>query len=177
MDNVIDRMVARRSATGLRNGNHTHPEKRRRGENHGMAKIIEEDVRQIRALHRIVDGYGFGSFWARKLSIPVGQVLRIVRGEAWASVSVPDDYQIAPKLILELADAVARQKDLRLNKWHKSRDGKPGGIPKLDADKVRQIRQKAEAEGVTYRQLGIEFGVSGKVISDVVNRKAWAFVS
>lgn len=177
MDNVIDRMVARRSATGQRNGAYTKPDKVRRGETHGMAKITEEDVRKIRATHRVFQGHGFGSFWARKLGLPVNGVLNIIKGRAWTHVLLPADYELEPGLLLQMQKEIEAMQTLRLDKWHQARDGKPGGKPKLDEDKVRQIRaRRLETPCPSYDQLGAEFGVSGKVICDVVNRKAWVHV-
>ena len=39
------------AAVGQRNGAYTHPERVRRGENHGRAKVTERDVRQMRSLY------------------------------------------------------------------------------------------------------------------------------
>lgn len=52
--NTADRVARKRSATGLRNGMHTHPEKRprMRGERNGMAKISDVQADQIGHLAR-----------------------------------------------------------------------------------------------------------------------------
>jgi len=45
----MDRKGRRGVALGIKNGSHTKPEKRRRGSIHGMAKITESDVLEIRS--------------------------------------------------------------------------------------------------------------------------------
>lgn len=47
-DNVADRVAAGHNANGVRNGSYSQPERRRRGEEHGCARLTENDVRQIR---------------------------------------------------------------------------------------------------------------------------------
>lgn len=63
-DNIAD-MVAkgrwespdrpRQRSTGERHGSVTHPERVRRGAEHGMSKLTEDAVRQIRALYAVGD--------------------------------------------------------------------------------------------------------------------------
>ncbi len=50
LDNVRDRVVRNRSATGLRQGMHTHPEGRQLGEENAQARLTEDMVRSIRLL-------------------------------------------------------------------------------------------------------------------------------
>ncbi len=47
---------------------------------------------------------------------------------------------------------------------------------KLDADKVRFIRKLHASGGVTYKELGERFGVSGVNIAAVVTRKSWKHI-
>lgn len=51
-------------------------------------------------------------------------------------------------------------------------DQRVGRPEKLDADKVKQIRAMA-AEGKTLKSIGLEFGVSTAMISNIIRRKAW----
>lgn len=54
--------------------------------------------------------------------------------------------------------------------------GERHGASKLTAAKVRSIR-RAVANGVTQQTLGVRFGVSQSVISEVANRKSWRHVT
>lgn len=47
-DNMADRDAKGRQASGLRNGSHTRPERRPKGEAHGRQKLTEDQVRAIR---------------------------------------------------------------------------------------------------------------------------------
>ena len=67
----------------------------------------------------------------------------------------------------------------RCRKCHRRYDGAVGeGNPraKLTADKVRQLRAR-RADGLTYRQLAGEFGISDVSACAVVNRRTWAHVA
>jgi hypothetical protein len=67
----------------------------------------------------------------------------------------------------------------RCRKCHRYHDGAVGeGNPraKLTNEKVRQLRER-RAEGVTYQQLAIEFGISDVSACAAVNRKTWAHVT
>jgi hypothetical protein len=50
-DNMHDRDAKGRVASGARNGSYTKPERRPHGEQHGMALVTEEQVREIRQRH------------------------------------------------------------------------------------------------------------------------------
>jgi hypothetical protein len=66
----------------------------------------------------------------------------------------------------------------RCRQCHRSYDDAIGaGNPraKLTDDKVRQLRAR-RADGLTYRQLAAEFGISDVSACAVVNRKTWAHV-
>lgn len=52
-----------------------------------------------------------------------------------------------------------------------SNDGYRCGNSKLNLKQVREIRQRAGYRN--YSSLAREFGVSGSVVSDIVNRKSW----
>jgi hypothetical protein len=67
----------------------------------------------------------------------------------------------------------------RCGKCHRRYDGAVGaGNPraKLTDDKVRKLRAR-RANGLTYRQLAAEFGISDVSARAAVDRKTWAYVT
>ena len=77
------------------------------------------------------------------------------------------------------SDDVQARFQPRCRKCHRSYDGAVGeGSPraKLTDDKVRQLRAR-RADGVTYRQLAAEFGISDVSAWAAVNGRTWAHVS
>ncbi len=67
----------------------------------------------------------------------------------------------------------------RCRKCHRCYDGAVGaGNPraKLTDEKVRKLRAR-RADGLTYRQLAAEFGISDVSACAAVNRKTWAHVT
>jgi hypothetical protein len=67
----------------------------------------------------------------------------------------------------------------RCRRCHRRNDGAVGeGNPraKLTSGKVRKLRVR-RAEGLTYRQLAAEFGISDVSACAAVNRKTWAHVT
>ena len=67
----------------------------------------------------------------------------------------------------------------RCRKCHRRHDGAVGeGNPraKLTADKVREMRAR-RADGLTYRQLASEFGISDVSACAAVNRRTWAHIT
>jgi hypothetical protein len=67
----------------------------------------------------------------------------------------------------------------RCRRCHRCHDGAVGeGNPraKLTDGKVRELRAR-RADGLTYRQLGAEFGISDVSACAAVNGKTWAHVS
>jgi hypothetical protein len=67
----------------------------------------------------------------------------------------------------------------RCRRCHRCYDGAVGdgnGRAKLTSGKVRQLRAR-RADGLTYRQLAAEFGISDVSACAAVNRKTWAHVS
>jgi len=67
----------------------------------------------------------------------------------------------------------------RCRRCHRSYDGAIGEgnrRAKLTSGKVRQLRAR-RADGLTYRQLAAEFGISDVSACAAVNRKTWAHVS
>ena len=67
----------------------------------------------------------------------------------------------------------------RCRKCHRRYDGAVGeGNPtaKLTAEKVRALRAR-RVEGLTYRQLAQEFGISDASACAAVNRTTWAHIA
>ena len=67
----------------------------------------------------------------------------------------------------------------RCRRCHRHYDGAVGEgnrRAKLTSRKVRQLRAR-RADGLTYRQLAAEFGISDVSACAAVNRKTWAHVS
>jgi hypothetical protein len=67
----------------------------------------------------------------------------------------------------------------RCRRCHRHYDGAVGEgnrQAKLTSGKVRQLRAR-RADGLTYRQLAAEFGISDVSVCAAVNRKTWAHVS
>ena len=76
------------------------------------------------------------------------------------------------------SDDVQSRFQPRCRKCHRYYDGAVGeGNPraKLTGRKVRELRAR-RAEGLTYRQLAAEFGISDASACAAVNRKTWAHV-
>jgi len=55
-------------------------------------------------------------------------------------------------------------------------NGTNNGAAKLDDERVRQIRRDAAA-GESHRSIGVRFGVSQTVVSDIVRRDRWRHVA
>lgn len=98
-DNVRDMCEKGRQAQGNRSGNHTHPERRprgdahysrirpealARGEKHGNAKLTDADVREIRALYR-TSNISIRAL-AHRFGVSTCPIYQIVRGNAWQHV-------------------------------------------------------------------------------------------
>jgi hypothetical protein len=80
-DNIADRDTKGRTARGLGNGMHTHPEDRARGERNGSARLTRAQALAIRQL-RNEEGFG-ASKLAELLGIRRWMVWRIATGQAW----------------------------------------------------------------------------------------------
>jgi len=77
------------------------------------------------------------------------------------------------------SDDVRARFQPRCRKCHRYYDGAVGeGSPraKLTSGKVRELRAR-RADGLTYRQLAAEFGISDVSACAAVNRRTWAQVS
>ncbi len=82
-DNKDDCVAKGRQATGDRNGSRIHPERLARGEDHGRAKLTEEDVREIRALLASGDSK---SDLGRRFGVTHGMIRHIAAGRSWRHV-------------------------------------------------------------------------------------------
>lgn len=80
-DNIDDMVKKGRTATGIRSGSHTHPERRARGEKHGRSKLKEKDVLEIRSK------YAEGKYTFRDLEKIFGihnsHIGKIIKLEKW----------------------------------------------------------------------------------------------
>lgn len=98
LDNMQDMAAKGRASTGLRNGAHTHPERRPRGdtnglhahpekaakgERHGCARLTEVDVREIRALRQA--GVS-GAELALRFGVSRAQISHIVLRHHWKHI-------------------------------------------------------------------------------------------
>lgn len=82
-DDLIHRMRTGLVPTGTRSGSYTHPERRPRGERHGMARLTEDDIRGIRALAQ--SGHGPKAI-GRAFGISKTHASRIINGLSWSHV-------------------------------------------------------------------------------------------
>jgi hypothetical protein len=141
--------------TGAFHGSKTHPERWPRGERVGGSKLTAEQVRDIRAL------YAAGGVTQQMLGDRFGvkreTIGYIIRGDNWLHVAAKDER-------VSLADPSRR-----------ASIGTRNGSAKLTDDSVRRIRQ-LRSEGVPFRQLAADFGVTVKVIYDIMKGKIWKHV-
>lgn len=79
-DNMDDKVAKGRAATGDRNGAHTHPETRARGERHWAARLTWESVRAMRAAAGAGES---GASLARRFGISGSSIHRILTGQNW----------------------------------------------------------------------------------------------
>lgn len=83
-DNSADMAAKGRSARGDRHGMRTHPERRAKGEHHGIAKLTESVVRAIRADYAA--GVGGHVVLGRRYGISKTAVRYIVLRQTWKDV-------------------------------------------------------------------------------------------
>lgn len=79
-DNTRDAAKKGRLPRGLRNGQHTKPERTARGERHGCAKLSADDVSSIRTSYE--NGYTQIQL-ATAFNVSQAQISKIVRRESW----------------------------------------------------------------------------------------------
>jgi len=82
-DNIYDRDIKGRQASGARNGSKTHPEATLRGSANGNAKLTEKNIDSIRKLY-CTQKY-FQRELADKFGVSQTQIHNIVVGKKWAN--------------------------------------------------------------------------------------------
>lgn len=80
-DNIADKVAKGRQARGETSGRYTKPERTARGERHGMARLTEEKVKEIRA--RRANGEKQNAL-AAEFGVGTSTISRVVRGAHWA---------------------------------------------------------------------------------------------
>ena len=80
-DNIMDRDLASRQASGDRHGFRLHPEVVPRGSKNGHAKLIEEEVREIRKLASVS-----GEALANRFGVSTSTISLIRRGKTWRHI-------------------------------------------------------------------------------------------
>jgi len=83
-DNVADRYSKGRTASGSANGSYTRPERRRRGDQHGQAKLTESQVVEIRRM--VADGESTMTEIAHAHGVSLTAISAIVRRRTWAHI-------------------------------------------------------------------------------------------
>lgn len=156
-DNATDRNQKGRNnpPSGWRSGRYTHPERTARGERAGGAKLTDEQVVEIRALYAsgltqqdVGDRFG----------IKRETVGAIIRGKNWQHIAAVDER-------VSLSDP----------KRHGS-IGTRNASAKLTEDNVREIRRLRQDSHVSVSQIAKQFGVTEKVIYDIMRGKIWKHV-
>jgi hypothetical protein len=84
VDNMKDCREKGRRATGTANGSYTKPERRRRGETHGRAKLTESDVLEIRK-HPSADRELLRSL-AQSYGVSISTIDWIIRRRSWRHI-------------------------------------------------------------------------------------------
>ena len=156
-DNAADRNGKGRNnpPAGWRSGRRTHPERTARGERVGGSKLTTDQVRDIRAL------YAAGGTTQQELGDRFGvkreTIGYVIRGDNWLHVASEDKR-------VSLSDPKRRVTI-----------GARNGSAKLNDDAVREIR-RLRSQGVFFRTIAAQFGVTVKVIYDIMKGKIWKHV-
>ncbi len=149
-NNMQDMVERKRAATGDENGSRLYPERLKRGEQHGMAKITAATVILIRADS---DAGKTDAAIAATYGISPSLVAQIVTGKIWTHL-----------LNKTLGIEEPRQ-----------RKGSGHYRAKLTDEIVREIRRK-KAEGRTYQSLANEYGMSLYATYALCTGKSWKHV-
>lgn len=83
-DNMQDMIKKGRGATGDRHGSHIHPERVRRGELNGNAKLTEKTIRDIRL--RYTRRVATAASLAAEYDIALSTTYRIIRRQSWKHI-------------------------------------------------------------------------------------------
>lgn len=163
-DNVRDRVMRKRSATGRRNGAYTHPENRPRGSKHRGAQIKEKTAALIKGAlqhESLHDKYGALPAIANHFDVSYGVVQGIKNNGLWAHVT-PKTPDVLP-LIKDRGSVLVKPSK--------------GRKKALTEETVKALRMGYHEQDKTPRQLSEEFGVSKVTILNVLKHKTWDHVS
>lgn len=83
LDNIRDRDRKQRQARGSRSGAHTHPERICRGTRNGLAKLTDNDVRQIR---KQIDRGVTRSEMSRQYGVSIPTICDLYKRETWGHI-------------------------------------------------------------------------------------------
>jgi len=126
------------------------------------------------------DKYGYGLFYA-------GEGMRLAHRLSWvmAKGEIPEGLCVlhrcdVPSCVrpghLFLGTQAENNRDMR-DKGREFRPiGERHGKAKLTEDDVREIRRTYAAGGISYRELGLIYGVCKENVYAVVRRKSWVHV-
>lgn len=149
-ENVAD-MYKKGRQNILSGSNHPsqiNPEYLKRGEDHGMAKLTDFQVKEI------VDLYNSGRFTykeiAAKHNVTYKTIHGIIKGKTWKHLNIEN-----------------------ISKISGVKNGESHYLAKLNTEKVLKIRELYDGKHGALKRLAGLFGVGQAVIYNVVNRKSW----
>lgn len=82
-DNIQDAVKKARMASGVRNGRYTRPDRTPRGKNHGMSKLTEEQVIEIKRMHKSFSQQVI----AYKFNVSQPTISSVLMNKTWKHVS------------------------------------------------------------------------------------------
>lgn len=147
-DNTRDAVERHRMVSGDQHHFRTKPECIPRGERNHRALLTEQQVVDIR--ERAARGERYQAL-AREFGLHSRQITRIARGEGWTHV----------------AGTVSENRPRPL-----SGRGEANPSARLTADAVLSLRA-LHAQGTTYNQLAVQFGISARHVGQIVMRTRW----
>lgn len=192
-DNMTDKRLRKRSATGDMNGARSKPERLARGEHHGNAKMTDEMVRSLR--ERYAAGGVSQPQLAREVGVSLSTLGSMLLGKTWKHAGGPvirkqrrlTEEQIAA--IRSLHASGMRQADiirlLRLGRsavqelcsgkshGEKQRHARSTCGAKLTAEQVQALRD-AFAAGERQVDLAARYGISQSATSAIILHSSWA---
>lgn len=125
----------------------------KKGSRHHSSKLTEDQICEIRIAYRLRQVTQ--KSLAKSYGVSKSTISLIVRGKIWGHVSEQPTDQVRG----------ARYR------------GSAHQGSKLTEEIVREIRRRYETHPrPTLKELGLEFGVTTSVVSEIVNRKAWKHV-
>ena len=122
-----------------------------RGERHGMAKLTDDQVREIRA--RYAGEWGGQTALAKEYGVSQGLISQIVRGDVWRHLPVG-----------------------KATESGKAASGERHRNASVTDEQVREIQRLYAAGGVTHQELAKRYGVSRMTVSRVVRLSTWRHV-